>query len=60
MIGGEGMPQYKNPFEKGRLFVQFDVEFPEPKDITPEVAKALIAVLPKAEVLSAPSGDSLE
>lgn len=51
------MPQYKNPFEKGRLFVQFDVEFPEPKDITPEVATALIAVLPKAEVLSTPAGE---
>ena len=25
---GEGLPQYKNPFEKGRLIIQFDVVFP--------------------------------
>ncbi|XP_042210559.1 dnaJ homolog subfamily A member 1-like isoform X2 [Homarus americanus] len=25
---GEGMPQYKNPFEKGRLLIQFLVDFP--------------------------------
>ncbi|XP_045607296.1 dnaJ homolog subfamily A member 1 [Procambarus clarkii] len=25
---GEGMPQYKNPFEKGRLLLQFLVDFP--------------------------------
>ncbi|MCL4122160.1 UNVERIFIED_CONTAM: hypothetical protein GTU68_038758 [Idotea baltica] len=25
---GEGMPQYKNPFEKARLIIQFVVEFP--------------------------------
>uniref|UniRef100_A0A1L8DU99 Putative molecular chaperone dnaj superfamily protein n=1 Tax=Nyssomyia neivai TaxID=330878 RepID=A0A1L8DU99_9DIPT len=28
-ILGEGMPQYKNPFEKGRLIVQFVVVFPD-------------------------------
>lgn len=27
-IMGEGMPQYKNPFEKGRLIVQFQIKFP--------------------------------
>lgn len=26
---GEGMPIYKNPFEKGDLYVKFDVAFPE-------------------------------
>ncbi|XP_059608429.1 dnaJ homolog subfamily A member 1 [Phlebotomus argentipes] len=26
---GEGMPQYKNPFEKGRLIIQFVVVFPD-------------------------------
>ncbi|VDK20737.1 unnamed protein product [Anisakis simplex] len=28
-ILGEGMPHYKNPFEKGDLIVQFDVTFPK-------------------------------
>lgn len=28
-IPGEGMPHYKNPFEKGNLVIQFVVHFPE-------------------------------
>merc|ERR1719430_1438640 len=28
MVRGEGMPQYRNPFEKGRLIIQFNVIFP--------------------------------
>lgn len=28
-IAGEGMPHYKNPFEKGNLYVKFDVTFPD-------------------------------
>lgn len=28
-VVGEGMPIYKNPFEKGDLYVKFDVAFPE-------------------------------
>lgn len=27
-IIGEGLPEYKNPFEKGRLIIQFNVVFP--------------------------------
>merc|ERR1712214_38913 len=27
-IQGEGMPQYRNPFEKGRMILQFNVVFP--------------------------------
>ncbi|KAK7086922.1 DnaJ (Hsp40), subfamily A, member 4 [Halocaridina rubra] len=27
-VMGEGMPQYKNPFEKGRLLIQYMVDFP--------------------------------
>lgn len=28
MVPGEGMPRYRSPFEKGELFIKFDVEFP--------------------------------
>lgn len=28
-ISGEGMPFYKSPFEKGNLYVKFDITFPE-------------------------------
>jgi len=42
-ILGEGMPQHKNPFEKGRLIIQFQVIFPEkiPQVIIPELEKCL-------------------
>jgi len=27
-VVGEGMPRYRNPFEKGNLYIKFDVIFP--------------------------------
>lgn len=37
------MPQYKNPFEKGRLIVQFWVQFPKsiPLETIPAIENAL-------------------
>lgn len=32
-VMGEGMPRYKEPFEKGRLLIQFMVQFPETVNI---------------------------
>lgn len=32
-VMGEGMPRYKEPFERGRLLIQFMVQFPETLDI---------------------------
>lgn len=29
VVRGEGMPQYRNPFEKGDLFIKFEVQFPD-------------------------------
>lgn len=29
IVEGEGMPQYKRPFDKGHLLIKFKVEFPE-------------------------------
>ena len=42
-IMGEGMPQYKNPFEKGRLIIQFQIIFPDklPQLIIPDLEKCL-------------------
>lgn len=40
-VMGEGMPQYKNPFEKGRLLIQFTVDFPS------QIAQDRIAKLEK-------------
>lgn len=42
-ILSEGMPQYKNPFEKGRLIIQFQIVFPDkiPQTIVTELEKCL-------------------
>ena len=45
-VQGEGMPQYRNPFEKGRLIIQFNVIFPN--NLEPSVAEALAGILPPA------------
>merc|ERR1712127_80697 len=47
MVRGEGMPQYRNPFEKGRLIIQFNVIFPP--SLEPSVAEALAAILPPTQ-----------
>lgn len=47
MVRGEGMPQYRNPFEKGRLIIQFNVLFPP--HLEPSVAEALAAILPPSD-----------
>ena len=36
VVRGEGMPQYRNPFEKGDLYMKFDVQFPENNWINPD------------------------
>ena len=43
-VFGEGMPTYRNPFEKGKLIIQFMVDFPESLD--PQVAAKLERILP--------------
>jgi len=48
-IDREGMPHHKNPFEKGRLMIKFNVEFPAPGTITPDMAKSLRVALPRGE-----------
>lgn len=45
-VMGEGMPQYKNPFEKGRLLVKFEIKFPEDNWIPEEQIKELEKLLP--------------
>lgn len=46
VILGEGMPIRGMPSERGRLIVEFDVEFPGPEVITDEVRATLEKVLP--------------
>ncbi|CAN2389374.1 ATPase activator activity [Pristimantis euphronides] len=46
VVRGEGMPQYRNPFEKGDLFIKFEVQFPENNWINPEKLTELEDLLP--------------
>ncbi|KAK2082165.1 DnaJ sub A member 2 [Saguinus oedipus] len=40
------MPQYHNPFEKGDLYMKFDVQFPENNWINPDKLSELEDLLP--------------
>ncbi|XP_077451480.1 dnaJ homolog subfamily A member 2b [Stigmatopora argus] len=46
MVKGEGMPQYRNPFEKGDLYIKFEVQFPENNWISPDKLNELECLLP--------------
>jgi DnaJ family protein A protein 2 len=43
-IQGEGMPCFKNPFQKGNLHIKFDIVFPE--SLSSEVVSQLSSLLP--------------
>ena len=45
-ILNEGMPVYKRPYDKGTLFVKFDIEFPAPGWCPVDKLKMLETVLP--------------
>lgn len=45
-VKDEGMPTHKNPFVKGHLFVQFDVQFPPDFSIEHKQARELAKLLP--------------
>ncbi|KAK8882414.1 hypothetical protein M9Y10_045056 [Tritrichomonas musculus] len=46
VIEHEGMPQRGNQFEKGRLFIKFNVAFPKSSQLTEDFKNALKACLP--------------
>lgn len=53
-VMGEGMPVYRDPFEKGRLIIQFNVKFPE--KIDPSKIALLESCLPPREEEIIPDG----
>lgn len=57
-VVGEGMPIYKNPFEKGVLFINFTVEFPTSMDVS--VLEALEKCLPPRPAFVMPVGEHVE
>jgi len=48
-IMGEGMPLLRDPYSKGKLIVQFNVEFPEKGDISAGVLQQIESLLPARE-----------
>jgi len=44
MLENEGMPTHRNPFEKGHLYIKFEIEFP--KRIPEDIAQKLMTMLP--------------
>ncbi|XP_041125100.1 dnaJ homolog subfamily A member 2 [Polyodon spathula] len=60
VVRGEGMPQYRNPFEKGDLYIKFEVEFPGNNWISPEKLMELEDFLPSRAEAPTICGDSEE
>lgn len=54
-IQNEGMPTYRSPFDKGNLFVKFEVEFPSTSWYNDEKAQMLKKVLPSTKQEKIPS-----
>lgn len=60
VVVGEGMPIYRNPFEKGDLYISFDVTFPENNFASVEQMRLLETLLPARPPFSMPIGDDVE
>lgn len=59
-VKAEGMPIYRNPFEKGNLFIRFEIEYPEKYSITSEQLKQLETLLPPRPPFVMPVGEHVE
>ncbi|XP_022918984.1 dnaJ homolog subfamily A member 2-like [Onthophagus taurus] len=59
-VVGEGMPHYKNPFEKGNLYVTFDIKFPEKNFTSENKLKLLETLLPPRPDFKKPVGEHVE
>jgi len=46
VVSNEGMPIYKQPFQKGNLYIKFNIEFPKPGYLKEEKIAQLEKVLP--------------
>jgi len=59
-IAKEGMPIHKNPFEKGNLYIKFDVVFPENNSLSEEAIKKLETLLPPKPDVVIPNGEHVD
>ena len=53
-ILNEGMPMYKNPYEKGRLIITFNIKFPEAGQIDLKKIVELEKILPARPKIDLP------
>ena len=60
VIENEGMPLYKNPLSKGRLVIEFDVEFPPPGTFDEETKNKLGELLKQQEEIEEKVGEASE
>jgi DnaJ family protein A protein 2 len=56
----EGMPLHKSPYEKGNLYVKFDVKFPSSNDLSEETIKKLEKLLPPKSKVEIPTGEHVD
>lgn len=59
-VVGEGMPMHRNPFEKGNLYVKFDVIFPPSQFIDKSQLQMLESLLPARCAADVPRGANAE
>jgi len=60
VIDNEGMPTHKNPYNKGGLFIKFNVAFPENKSLNKQQIKVLESVLPPRNPAPKVQGEHVE
>eukprot|EP00296_Roombia_truncata_P007701 JP446151.1.p1 GENE.JP446151.1~~JP446151.1.p1 ORF type:complete len:418 (+),score=131.86 JP446151.1:37-1290(+) len=55
LVSDEGMPQYKRPFDKGNLYIKFEVEFPPSGYLAPDAIASLKSCLPAPTPVKTPA-----
>jgi DnaJ family protein A protein 2 len=56
----EGMPTYRDPYEKGNLYIKFDITFPPSGFISSDNVQMLEKLLPARQPHTIPVGDHVE
>ena len=54
-VHDEGMPIHKRPYDKGTLYIAFDVEFPAPGSLSVDACALLEKHLPPRDVVTVPA-----
>jgi len=60
VVSGEGMPIYKNPFERGHLYITFTIKFPDNHFASEPILRKLESILPPRPSFVLPEGEHVE